>query len=51
MSILDTPKKDLSNIDQKSGIIKVRTSSVKSSKTLFSCSVCAMYNRVNIDQK
>ena len=31
MSIVDTPEKDLSNIDWKSYMIKVRTSSVKSS--------------------
>ena len=36
MSIVDTPEKDLSNVDQKYYTRKVRTSSVKSSSTLFS---------------
>ena len=30
MSIVDTPERDLSNVDSKSDMIKVRTSSVKS---------------------
>ena len=51
MSIVDTPEKYLSNVEGKSDMRKVRTSSVKSSSTLFSCSVRAMYNRVNSSQK
>ena len=51
MSIVDIPEKDLSNVDRKSDTRKVRTSSVKSSSTLFSCSIHAMYNRVHCDQK
>ena len=48
MSTFDTPAKDVPNVDRKSYMRKVCTSSVKSSSTLFSCSICAMYNRVNI---
>ena len=51
MSIVDTPEKDLPNVDQKLDMIKVRTYSVKSSSILFSCSICAMYNRINSAQK
>ena len=51
MIIFDTPEKDLSNFDGKFDIRKICTSSVKSSSTLFSCSVRAIYNRVNRDQK
>ena len=47
MSIFDTPEKYLSNVDCKSDMIKVRTSSVKSSSTNISCSICAMYNIVH----
>ena len=35
ISIVDTPENYLSNVDRKSDMIKVRTSSVKSSSTLF----------------
>ena len=47
----DTPEKDLSNVNGKFDMKKVRTSSVKSSSTLFSCSICAIDNRVNCAQK
>ena len=30
---------------------KIRTSSVKSSSTFFSCSICAIYNRLSCDKK
>ena len=46
-SIIDAPEKDVSNIDRKIGKRNVRTSSIKSSSTLFSCSIRAMYNRVH----
>ena len=49
MSIVDTPEKDLSYVDRKSDMRKVRTYSVNSPSTLFSCSMCEMYNRDNID--
>ena len=51
MSIFDTSRKYLPNIDWKSDMRKVRTSSVKSLSTLISCSIRAMYNRVNHAQK
>ena len=51
MSIFDTPEKYLSNVDRKSGMVKVRIPSGKSSSVLFSCSIFAMYNKVNCDQK
>ena len=47
MSIVNNPEKDLYNVDWKSDMRKVRTSSVNSSSTLFSCSIYAMYNKVN----
>ena len=47
MSIVNTPKKYLSNVYGKYYMRKVRTSSVRSSSTLFSCSIHAMYNRFN----
>ena len=50
MSIVDTPEKDLSNVDRKYDMRKVRTSSVNSSSTFFS-TIRAMYNIVNCDQK
>ena len=37
MSIIDTPEKDLSNVDRISDMRKVLTSSVKPSSTFFSC--------------
>ena len=49
MSIFDTPEKYLSNVDRKSDMRKVRTSSVNSSSTLFPFSIRAMYNIVNRD--
>ena len=51
MSVYEIPENNLSNVDRKSDIRKVHTSSVKSSSILFSCSIRAMYNRVNFDQK
>ena len=51
MSVVDTPEKDLSNVDGKSYMRKVITSSVNLSSTLFSCSIHSMYNRVNRDKK
>ena len=51
MSIIDTPEKDLSNIDRISDMRKVLTSSVKPSSTFCSCSIRAMYDRVNSAQK
>ena len=50
MSIVDTPEKYLTNVDSKSDIRKVRTHSVNSSSTLFSCSISAIYNRVHSSQ-
>ena len=50
MIIVDIPEKNLSNVDPKSDMIKVCTSSVKSSSTFF-CIICEMHNRVNCDQK
>ena len=47
MSIVATHEKDESNVDRKSDMRKVCTSSVKSSSTLFYCSLSEMYNRVN----
>ena len=51
MIIVNTPENGLSNVDQKYYMIKVRTSSVKSSSTLFSCSICIIYNRGNSAEK
>ena len=50
MSIFDTLEYYLSNIDRKSDMRKVRTSSVKSSSILFSCLICTMYNIVHCVQ-
>ena len=50
MSIVDTPKKYVSNVNRKVDKIKIRTSLIKSSSTLFSCSIRAMYNRVYCDK-
>ena len=44
ISIVDTPKKDISTIDRKSEKRKIRTSSVESSPALFYSSIWAMYN-------
>ena len=46
MSIVDTPEKDVSKVDRKLDKRKIRTSSIKSSSTLFSCSIRSMYNIV-----
>ena len=46
-SIVNTPKKYVSNFDKKLDMRKVLTSSINSSSTLFSCSICAMYNIVH----
>ena len=51
MSVVDTPEKDLSNVDGKYYMRKVITSSVNSSSKLFSCSIHSMYNRVNRNKK
>ena len=50
MSIVDTPENYVSNVDKKLDKRKVRTSSIKSSSALFSCSIRAMYNRVYCDK-
>ena len=49
MIISDTPENNLFNVFRKSDMRKLRTSSVKSLSTLFSCSMCVLYNRVNSD--
>ena len=46
MIIFDTPEKDVSNFDGKLDKRTIRTSLIKSSSTLFSCSMRAMYNRL-----
>ena len=51
LSIVDTPEKDLPNVDWKPDMIKVRTSSVNSSSTLFSWWIHEMHNIVNSAQK
>ena len=51
MSIVNTPEEDFSNVDRKYDMIKVRTSSVKSPSTLFSCSIHNIDNRVNCAKK
>ena len=50
MIIVDTPEKDVSNVDRKLDKRKVYTYSINSSSTLFSCSILAMYNRVRLAQ-
>ena len=50
MRIVDTPEKNVSNIDRKLDKRKVRTFSINSSSTLFFCSIRAMYNRVHFSQ-
>ena len=50
ISIVDTPEKDVSNVDRKVDKRKVRTFSIKSSSTLFFCSIHAIYNRVHCAQ-
>ena len=44
MSIVDNPENYISNVDRKLDERKVRTSSIKSSSTLFSCSTREIYN-------
>ena len=44
MSIFDTPEQDLSNFDWKYDKKMLRTYSVKSSSTLFSCLMRAIYS-------
>ena len=51
MIIVDTPQKDVSNVDRKLDKRKILTSLIKSSSTLFSCSICAIYNRVHCAKK
>ena len=51
MIIFDTHRKDLSNVDWKYDMRKLRASSVNSSSTLLFCSIRAMYNRFNRAQK
>ena len=48
--IVETPEKDVSNIDRKLDKRKIRTLLIKSSLTLFSCAIRAMYNIVHRDQ-
>ena len=50
ISIVDTPEKDVSNVDRKLDKRKIRTSLINSSSTLFSCSIREMYNIVHSDQ-
>ena len=47
MSIFDTPEKYVSNVDRQSYKRKMHTLLIKSSSTLFSCSIRAIYNRVH----
>ena len=47
MSIVDTPVKDVPNVDSKLDKRKIHTSLINSSSKLFSCSIRAMYNRVH----
>ena len=50
MSIVDTPKKDVSNVDRKLYRRKIRKSLIKLSSTLFYFSIRAMYNIVHCAQ-
>ena len=50
MSIVDTPKKDVSNVDRISDYGKICISLIDSSSTLFSFSIRAMYNKVHCYQ-
>ena len=50
MSIVDTPEKDLSNVDRKLNKRILIASSIKSLSTLLPCSIRAMYNRVHSAQ-
>ena len=51
MGTSDTPKKDASNVDRNQDNRKVRTTSIHSSSTLFSCSILAMYNKSHPEKK
>ena len=51
MSIVDTPEKYFPNVDRKYDMRKLLTYLVRALSTLFSCSMRAMYIRVNIAQK
>ena len=46
MNVVDTPENDVSNVDWKVDKRKISTSLIKSSSTLFSCLIQAIYNRV-----
>ena len=50
LSIFDTPENDLTRVDRKSDMRKVRVYLINSSSILFFCSIRAMYDRVNIAQ-
>ena len=50
MSIFNTTEKNVSNIDRKLDKSKLLTSSIKSSSTIFSCSIRVIYNRVHRDK-
>ena len=47
MSIVDTPEKDVSNVDSKVYKRTIRAYSIKSLSNLFSCSIRDIYNRVH----
>ena len=49
--IVDTTEKYLLNVYQKPDTTKLSISSIKSSSTLFSCSICAMHNIVHFSKK
>ena len=51
MRIFDNPENGLYHGEVKSVTSKAKKSSLNSSSTLFSCSLCAIYNRVHRDQK
>ena len=50
MSIVDTPEKGVSNVDMKLYKIKICTSLINSSSTLFSCSIREIYNIFHLAQ-
>ena len=45
MIIVDSPEKDLSNVDRKANKRKIRTSLINPSSELFPISILAMYNK------
>ena len=51
MSIVDNPENYESNVDRKLDERKLRKSSIKSSSTLFSCSISEIYDRFHRGQK